>query len=109
MIYCLLKVICIIYHLCTYACTPYSQDFVINNYKEAYIDLMIDIELMWEVLQSQLRDIIMKYAVNKKRRQNEQEIRLVRDINEMETVIVSNINDDEWVQTLKDKKLTWKN
>ena len=59
--------------VCIYACTPYSQDYVIQNYKEVYIELMIDIELMWEVLQAQLRDIIMKYAANKKRKQKQRE------------------------------------
>ena len=70
--------------VCTYACTPYSQDFVINNFKEIEIEFMIEIELLWEVLQAQLRNLLMSYAANKKRKQRSKESKLTNEISEME-------------------------
>ena len=41
-----------------YACTPYHPDFV-KKYTTENIDLMIDIDLFWEVMQAQIRGQIM--------------------------------------------------
>ena len=49
--------------------TPYNPDFVRNNYNIDQIDLMIDIDLFWEVLQAQIRGLIILYGARKKRQQ----------------------------------------
>ena len=49
----------------TYACTPYSPDFV-KNFRVNDIEYMIEIELLWNVLFSQLRGLIIEYASKKK-------------------------------------------
>ena len=68
----------------TYACTPYSPEFVKKNYNILEIDLMIDIELLWEVMHAQLRSVIIPYAANKKRKQNIREHSLEKEIEKME-------------------------
>ena len=51
----------------TYACTPYHPEYV-KKYTTEKIELMIEIGLFWEVLQAQLRGIIITYASEKKRK-----------------------------------------
>ena len=50
----------------TYACTPYHPEYI-KNYTSEKIELMIEIDLFWEVLQTQLRGIIINYASKKKK------------------------------------------
>ena len=51
----------------TYACTPYSPDFV-KNFRVNDIEYLIEIELLWNVLFSQLRGLIIEYASKKKKK-----------------------------------------
>ena len=48
-----------------YACTPYHPDFI-QNYTTQNIEFMINIDLFWEVLQAQLRGVIIAYASKKR-------------------------------------------
>ena len=90
--------------ICTYACTPYNQEFVKNHFKNIELDFTIEIELPWEVLQAQLRYIIITYAADKKRKQNENELILKKEISSMEEHLISQINNKTWVQKLNEKK-----
>ena len=91
--------------VCTYACTPYSQEFVINNFRDIEIDFIIEKELFWEVLQAQLRNLLMTYAANKKRKERERESKLTKEILEMEKVLAQEIGNKNWTQTLRNKKM----
>ena len=48
--------------------------------KEIEIEFLIKIELLWEVLQAQIRYVIMTYAANKKGKQNMRETQLKKEI-----------------------------
>ena len=50
---------------------------------------MIDIELMWEVLQAQLRSVAISYALNEKRKHNDSETKLKGDIKTLEKDLVN--------------------
>ena len=89
----------------TYACTPYNPEFIKNNYKNLNIDFMIKIELLWEVLHAQLRSIIIPYASKKNRERNNQELKLKTEIEALEKDLHKNINNDTWIENLKNKKL----
>ena len=52
--------------IATYACTPYHPSYV-KNYQKIPLDFMIEIELLWNVLLTQLRGIIIEYASKKKK------------------------------------------
>ena len=91
--------------MCTYACTPYSPNYVKNNYKEIDMEFMIDIELLWEVLQAQLRFIIISYASKKKRLQDNRENELKKQIEHLEGELIHQIKNDSWVQNLKEKQI----
>ena len=45
----------------TYACTPYYPELV-NNVWESNIELIIDIDLFWDVLHTQLRGLVINYS-----------------------------------------------
>ena len=66
---------------------------------------MIDIELLWEVLQAQLRFIFISYAPKKKRLQNNRETELKKQIEHLEGELIHQINNDIWVQKLKEKQI----
>ena len=89
--------------ICTYACTPYNQEYVKKNYKNIKFEFIIKIELLWEVLQAQLRHILITYAAKKKRKRKEDEIKLVKEISIMEENITININNEEGKLQLKEK------
>ena len=86
-----------------YACTPYHPNFV-KNYMFIEIDLMIDIDLFWGVLQAQLRGIIITYASKKKRKQNSLEHKLIKDIERESEEIHLHITDTEWMDRFRKKK-----
>ena len=86
----------------TYACTPYHPNFV-KEYKYNQIDLMIEIDLFWEVLHAQLRGLIMAFASRKKREQNYQENRLIKEISVIESKLAQELNNENWITNLKDK------
>ena len=90
--------------MCTYACTPYNQEYVRKIFKNIEIEFIIKIDLLWEVLLAQLRYIIMKYAANKKRMQNENETKLKKEIFIMEEKLVQEIDNEIWVKNLEKKK-----
>ena len=86
-----------------YACTPYHPNFV-KNYMFDEIDLMIDIDLFWGVLQAQLRGIIITYASKKKRKQDSLEHKLIKDIERESEEIHLHITDTEWMDRFRKKK-----
>ena len=86
----------------TYACTPYHPDFV-KEYKYNQIDLMIGIDLFWEVLHAQLRGLIMSYASGKKRQQNYQENKLIKEISVLESKLAQELNNENYISNLKEK------
>ena len=89
--------------VCTYACTPYNQEYVRKNDKENEIDFIIKIELLWEVLQAKLRYIIINFAAKKKRKRNEKENKLIQEIADLELNITKNIENNRWKEQLTEK------
>ena len=87
----------------TYACTPYHPDHIIN-YTTEKIELMIKIDLFWEVLQAQLRGIIITYASKKKRNQQARETFLIKEIEKDSPHIHEHIADLEWMSAFNDKE-----
>ena len=57
----------------TYVCTPYNPKFVQENLNDYNFEYMIEIELLWEVLNAQVRGRIIAFASNKKRKTNLEE------------------------------------
>ena len=92
-------------HLCvsTYACTPYNPEFV-EKYTIENIDLMIEIDLFWEVIQAQLRGLIINYASKKKKKQEAREIELSKDIEQYTQIMHLNLTNIEWMREFKDKE-----
>ena len=89
--------------ICTYACTPYSQEYVKKNYKNDKIEFIIEIDLFWEVLLAQVRHVLISFGAKKKRKRNKKECELIQEISELESNITSNIGNETWKQQLKDK------
>ena len=87
-----------------YACTPYNPAYVKENYNTAKIDLMINIDLFWEVLQAQLRGRIISYGAGKKGQQNNRETILTREIELATRDIHLHNNDKDWLEQLASKK-----
>ena len=87
----------------TYACTPYHPEFVKKNYKDFDFELMIEIDLLWEVLNIQLRGLMMSLASNKKRKQNSEENKLSKEIKVLEETLKDNLNNNGWINELKEK------
>ena len=90
--------------ICTYAATPYNQEYVTKNFREIVIEFIIELELLWQVLQAQIRYVIMTNAANKKRKQNKIESQLKKEIEEMEKDLAQRLGDETWVQNLEGKK-----
>ena len=86
----------------TYACTPYHPEFVKKNYKDFDFKLMIEIDLLWEVLNIQLRGLMMSLASNKKRKQNSEENKLSKEIKVLEETLKDNLNNNGWINELKE-------
>ena len=86
-----------------YACTPYHPNFV-KTYTFEDIDLMIEIDLFWEVLQAQLRGVIINYASKKKKKQQKQEKQLLKEIEEDNKNIHLHINDTIWMDGFRKKE-----
>ena len=87
----------------TYACTPYPPDYI-KNYTTEKIELMIEIDLFWEVLQAQLRGIIITYASKKKRKHEVREKQLITEIEKDTPHIHEHISDLEWIRDFNDKE-----
>ena len=87
-----------------YACTPYNPDFVRNNYNIDQIDLMIDIDLFWEVLQAQIRGLIILYGARKKRQQQSREAILKKEIEDATKDLHLHINNSDWMEQLNEKQ-----
>ena len=86
-----------------YACTPYHPDYI-KNYTSEKIELMIEIDLFWEVLQAQLRGIIIKFASKKKRKQEAREKHLILEIERDTPLIHTHIADLEWMRDFNNKE-----
>ena len=86
-----------------YACTPYHPDFI-QNYTTQNIEFMINIDLFWEVLQGQLRGVIISYASKKKRNNGNREKQLKTEIEEKTKEIHQNISDQAWMNDFKRKE-----
>ena len=82
----------------TYACTPYNLNYIKNDYKDMELEFMMNIELLWEVLHAQLRNIKLTYAANKKRKRNKKEIKLTNEITEMEKGLPDQLNNGTYIQ-----------
>ena len=68
----------------TYSCTPHHPDFV-AQYKFNDIQLMINVDLFWDVLAAQLRGIFIRYASENKRSTEKRERELLKDIDILES------------------------
>ena len=90
--------------ICTYVCALYNPEFVKNNFHRIELEFMIEIELIWEVLQAQLRYILIAHASKKKKQQNKQELKLNTEIDHLEENLDKYIENDSWVKELNDKK-----
>ena len=64
---------------------------------------MIEIDLLWEVLNVQLRGLMMSLASDKKRKQNSKEIKLTNEIKVLEENLKDNLNNIKWINKLKEK------
>ena len=89
--------------ICTYVCTPYNPEFVEKNYHSIELEFMIDIKFIWEVLQAQLRYILIAHASKKRKQQNEQELKLNMEIDQLEKNLDKFIENDRWVIELREK------
>ena len=87
----------------TYACTPYHPEYI-KNYSTEKIELMIEIDLFWEVLQAQLRGIIITYASKKKKKQQAREKLLITEIERDTPHIHEHISNLEWMRVFNDKE-----
>ena len=65
----------------TYALTPYEQDNL--ELIEEEIEYSINPEVMWEVMLTQRRGIIIKFAKIKKRKENRREKELIKQIKKL--------------------------
>ena len=65
---------------------------------------MIEIDLLLEVMNAQLRDILMAYASKKKRNLIEEEKKLNTKIEHLEKGLVENISNNEWIRELMENK-----
>ena len=88
----------------TYVCTPYNPKFVQENLNDYNFEYMIDIELLWEVLNAQIRGRIMAFASNKKRKTNLAENKLIKEIIRLEKELHQNLKNENWINNLKEKK-----
>ena len=86
-------------HLCLH---PYHPEFI-EKYTFENIDLMIEIDLFWEVLQAQLRGLIINYA-SKKKKQEAREKELSKDIEQDTQIMHLNLTNIEWMREFKDKE-----
>ena len=86
-----------------YACTPYNPEFI-QNYTTVDIDMMIDIDTFWEVLQAQLRGIIIGYASKKKKIQENRERHLNTEIENLINELPIHMDDNNWLENLRIKQ-----
>ena len=87
----------------TYACTPYNPNFV-KQFRTENLDLMINIELFWNVLFAQLRGLIIEYASKKKKKNQQNEIALKKKIESLDRLEHLHVNDIAWVDKLESLK-----
>ena len=83
---------------------PCSPTFIKNNFKEFNFKFMIEIDLLWEVMNAQLWGIFMAYASKKKRNLNEEEKKLNTKIEHLEKGLGKNISNNEWIRELMENK-----
>ena len=88
----------------TYVCTPYNPKFVQENLNDYNFEYMIEIELLWEVLNAQIRGRIIAFASNKKRKTNLEENKLKTEIIRLENELHKNSTNENWINKLKEKK-----
>ena len=86
-----------------HACTPYAPSFV-KHFHKHNIELMIKIDIFWEVLLSHLRGIFISHAAKKKREKSNREIHLHKEIENLEELHILDINDEELKVNLERKK-----
>ena len=87
-----------------HACTPYSP-IVIKNYKQQLPELMIPIELFWEVLLTKLRGgTLIAYAAKSKKLKSQREIKLTKEIEYLNHLFILNMNDNTLEEEINFKK-----
>ena len=85
-----------------HACTPYNPAFIknhINNFPE----LMISIELFWEMLLTKLRGSIISYAAKIKRERLQKENKLIYELENLNHLFILNMNDKKTENEIKIK------
>ena len=87
-----------------HACTPYNPKFI-KNYTQEFPDLMIKIELFWEMLLTKLRGTIISYAAKIKRDRNKKENKLIKELDNLDQLFLLNMNDKQLEDEI-DKKNT---
>ena len=77
-----------------HACTPYNPKFI-KNYTQEFPDLMISIELFWEMLLTKLRGTLVSYAAKIKRERNKKENKLIVELEDLNQLFLLNMNDKQ--------------
>ena len=85
-------------------CTPYNPKFVQENLNDYNFEYMIEIELLWKVLNAQIRGRIIAFPSNKKRKTNLEENKLKTEIIRLENELHKNLTNENWINKLKEKK-----
>ena len=85
-----------------HACTPYNPQHISDN-KEIIVDLMIEIDLFWEVLLTKLRGTIITHAAKIKRERNQKENKLINELEKLNYLFILNMNDKQLEEEIKIK------
>ena len=85
-----------------HTCTPYNPEYL-NKTIKFIPELMISIELFWEVLLTKLRGTIISHAANIKRIRMQRENKLIKDLELLDHLYILNMNDKQIEQEIKEK------
>ena len=87
-----------------HAYTPYNPLYI-KNFKNDLPELMITIELFWEVLLTKLRGTIIAYAAQTKRNRNIRENKLIKELENLDHLFLLNMTDKLLEQEINRKNL----
>ena len=78
-----------------------------KNYKNGLPELIITIEQFWEVLLTKLRETLISYAANSKRKRIQRENKLIKEFEDLDHLFILNMTDKVLEQeiTKKNKEL----
>ena len=87
-----------------HSCTPYNPTFI-KNYNYEFPDLMISIDLFWEMLLTKIRGTIISYAAKVKREQTHRENKLIKELDNLNHFFLLDMNDKALEREIKGKNL----